>query len=631
MDFFGHQDQARKASKRLVWLFAAAVVCIIALIYLAATVTLVATNASDQDLLNWPLLGIVAGGVVVVVGGAVLYKTSSLRSGGSAVAEMLGGRLVEIDTKDPQERVLLNVVAEMSIASGVPVPDVYVMDNEAGINAFAAGWSHSDAAIAVTRGGLEAFTRDELQGVIAHEFSHVFHGDMRLNIRLMGALFGIICVAILGRILARSGYYSGGGRSRNKNSGGIMVFGLALIAIGYIGVFFARLIQAAVSRQREFLADAAAVQYTRNPRGIGMALARIGGLTSKIESAHAEETSHMMFANGVSGLSGALATHPPLTQRIERVLPGFLKHAQQEPNLVAAAAETPVSSQFAGGAVAGLAGTTTPAKLLATVGDPQPRHVEAAQQLLKSLPLDLSVATHEPPRAPSIIYALLLDQDATERDKQMQSLAELTDDNPAIAHDTQSCHLEIRKLDPRLRLPLVELTMPALRRLPNADRVKLRKVARELALADEHLSTFEFALLKALERHIRTDNERNVRPPGRPLSLRQCAEDAGLVLSAIAHAGANGDQDEAAAAFARGRDALSLDDIRITDHQRAKPLHLDETINKLARLSPTAKRNLITACAEVAAHDGVLTAEEVDLVRALGDLWDCPVPLSVDP
>ena len=313
MDFFGHQDQARKASGRLVWLFVAAVVCIILLIYAAAKALLVVGDVSEPGLIDLPVLGVVAGAVSALVLGAMAFKSAQLRGGGAAVAEMMGGRLVDPHTRDPQERVLMNVVEEMSIASGVPVPDVFVLEAEAGVNAFAAGWSTKDAAVAVTKGALETFSRDELQGVIAHEFSHIFHGDMRLNIRLVGTLFGIICLTVIGRVLLHAG------RGSKRDGQHVAIFGLVLVAVGYIGVLFARLIQAAISRQREYLADAAAVQYTRNPKGIGMALAKLGGLTGKLESPHAEEASHMMFADAVAGLGGGLATHPPIEERVERV------------------------------------------------------------------------------------------------------------------------------------------------------------------------------------------------------------------------------------------------------------------------------------------------------------------------
>ncbi|MCA8949158.1 MAG: M48 family metallopeptidase, partial [Planctomycetes bacterium] len=350
MDFFGHQQRARSASKWLVVLFVLAVLGIIALIYLVATVTL---NVSDTRRGVWQpeLLVVVTGGVVAVVVIAMLYKTNQLSQGGGTVAQMLGGRRVEPGSGDLQERTLHNVVEEMAIASGIPVPEVYVLDGERGLNAFAAGWGTRDAAITVTRGLLEQLDRDELQGVVAHEFSHVFHGDMRLNIRLMGVLFGIVCLTTIGRIMLHSM------RGNRKNGGGFVVFGLALIVIGWLGVLFARLIQAAVSRQREFLADSSAVQYTRNPRGIGLALAKIGGLGAVIENAHAEEASHMMFADGVKRfLGGAFATHPPIKDRVVRLLPavaGALAKGTPMVNAVDAAAPP---SAPADAAVAGFAG-----------------------------------------------------------------------------------------------------------------------------------------------------------------------------------------------------------------------------------------------------------------------------------
>ncbi|MCK5941836.1 MAG: M48 family metalloprotease [Planctomycetes bacterium] len=617
MDFFGHQHQARKASGRLVWLFAAAVLCIVLLIYLAAKLLLGIAEVGDSGLVDWPVLGVVAAAVVAVVLGAMAFKSAQLSSGGAAVAEMMGGRPVDPHTRDPQERMLMNVVEEMAIASGVPVPDVYVLDSEQGINAFAAGWSTQDAAVAVTRGSLDTFTRDELQGVIAHEFSHVFHGDMRLNIRLMGTLFGIVCIAVIGRLLVHTG-----GRGR-RDGQHLALFGLALLVIGYAGVFFARLIQAAVSRQREYLADASAVQYTRNPKGIGMALAKIGGLTGRLENPHAEEASHMLFAEGVAGLGGGMATHPPIEERVERVLPGFLKRAANSDSLVQAVADTP-APELAAGAM-GFAGST-PKRLLESVGDPQPRHVAAARQLLDDLPLDLGVAAHEPDRAPGLVYALLLDPDERERSRQVELLAEA---GAVVQHDAQAFFREVNELPRTTRLPLLELAMPALRRLPRDQRAALRRRARALALADDHLSPFEFALLKTLERHVPENDRAPIRRRGRPEAIADHVEHVSQVLSVIAHAGSGGDEDEAKSAFARGCEVLSVPDAQLTPADRATPQQLDQAIDALERVSPLGKRNLIQACAEVAAHDGHLDPDEVDLVRALAELWECPVPLAV--
>jgi len=308
MDFFERQDKARKKTKLLVFYFILAVAALIVAVYFAALLIFSGVQAqqhrnfgeSPQFALWNPQLFLgVAGGVLAVVLIGSGYKTVALAQGGSAVSEMMGARLVSPNTNDPDERKLLNVVEEMAIASGVPVPHVYVMDEEDGINAFAAGHKPGDATITVTRGCVKILSRDELQGVIGHEFSHILNGDMRLNLRLMGIIFGILCLAIIGRVLLQTARVGGRGRGQNP----LPLLGLLLLVIGYIGVFFGRLIQAAVSRQREFLADASSVQFTRNPGGITGALKKIGGLGetgSRLSHAHAEELSHMFFGNGVS-------------------------------------------------------------------------------------------------------------------------------------------------------------------------------------------------------------------------------------------------------------------------------------------------------------------------------------------
>ena len=322
MDFFERQDKARRKTKLLVFYFIVAICLLILSGYAAVLAIFGRGGVSDSmgessftlwqpDLFLWSTLGTLS---VILIGS--VSKTLQLSKGGSAVAEMLDGRLINSNATEADERKLLNVVEEMSIASGIPVPQVYLLEDEAGINAFAAGHSTSDAAIGVTRGAMQLLSRDQLQGVIGHEFSHVLNGDMRLNLRLMGLIFGILCLTVVGRVLLRT---------RGKKNP-LPLLGLALIVIGGIGVLFGRLIQAAVSRQREFLADAASVQFTRNPDGLAGALKKIGGLSSgsKLESPHAQEASHLFFANGLrSSVSGLMATHPPLEERIRALDPAF--------------------------------------------------------------------------------------------------------------------------------------------------------------------------------------------------------------------------------------------------------------------------------------------------------------------
>jgi Zn-dependent protease with chaperone function len=347
MDFSALQEKARTNSSLLVIYFIIAIVCIIAAVYgIGVLLAYYAQAPSPSDepppalaLWNPTVFLYAAVGTVVVVLGGWLYKAAALSAGGSAVAESLGGRLLDDSPTSPHERQLRNVVEEMSIASGVPMPRIYVLDDE-GINAFAAGHSPSDAAIAVTHGCLTTLSRDELQGVLGHEFSHLLNGDMRLNLRLMGIIFGILSLTVIGRILL----FSRSGDSRGRNP--MVLFGIALVVIGAIGALFARVIQAALSRQRESLADASSVQFTRNPAGLSSALQKIGAIGSRIDSPHASEASHMFFANGISApLLGMLATHPPLADRIRAIDPGWDGQFKQLGTATAEAeSENPIQS-----------------------------------------------------------------------------------------------------------------------------------------------------------------------------------------------------------------------------------------------------------------------------------------------
>ena len=423
-DFFEHQDHARRRTGLLVALLVLAVAVIIALVF--GVVVLVAGYVSGRGggsagaygaaaagLPYWTLLGGTSVGVITVVLGGSLYKTAELSgsSGGSRVARSLGGRRLDGDGGDPDERKLMNVVEEMAIASGTPVPEVYLLDGERGINAFAAGWSPDTAVIGVTRGSVQRLTRDELQGVIAHEFSHILNGDMRINLRLIGVLFGILVISLIGSVMMRVLYYSGGSRRRSKDNSAqiaiaLFVGGLALYIIGYAGVFFGRLIQAAISRQREYLADASAVQFTRNPDGIAGALKQIGAVPrgAELGTAHASEHSHMFFGEAVSSFLGqALATHPPLDRRIKKVQPSW-DGTYPEPRPVARETEEEPTKRKAGrrprvGRGWGLPGTEALPDVLPGVGltglattgveqigRPTPRHVEHARELIGALP-----------------------------------------------------------------------------------------------------------------------------------------------------------------------------------------------------------------------------------------------------
>ncbi|MBF0246007.1 MAG: M48 family metallopeptidase, partial [Planctomycetes bacterium] len=384
MDFFSEQDRARRRGNYLVVLFIAAVVTIVLSIYLVCMAILTHSNRGGMVWWDPQVFLLVTGGTLAVITLGSLGRILSLGSGGASVAEMLGGQLI---SRDGDERRVLNVVEEMALASGMSVPPVYIL-NEEGINAFAAGYRKEHAVIGVTRGAIKQLSRDELQGVIAHEFSHILHGDMRLNIRLMGLLYGILMISVIGSIMMRAFYFSGGGRRRSseKNDGAAVIMaiaaaGLAMYVLGYVGVFFGNLIKAAVSRQREFLADASAVQYTRNPDGIGGALKRIAGFHTRISHTGASEASHLFFGP-ISSFSNLFATHPPIEERIQRLDPAF--KAEKAPSPLDS---TSNAEEGAAGFSAGVKPLEAHGRqqVLDSVGDPDRKHLNHSRELLQGL------------------------------------------------------------------------------------------------------------------------------------------------------------------------------------------------------------------------------------------------------
>ena len=646
MDFFEHQDKARKNTKVLVIYFVIAVLCIIASVYLASLLIFYGTHAKQQpgaptpELVLWDpklFLYVVLGTLGVVLIGS-LYKTAALAKGGSAVAESLGGRLLNPNTTHPDERKLRNVIEEMAIAAGVPVPKIYVLDDEKGINAFAAGHAPGDAAIGVTRGCMTLLNRDELQGVIGHEFSHILNGDMRLNLRIMGVIFGILCLAVIGRVLI----YSRGGRDRNP----LMLLGLALIVIGAIGVFFGRLIQAALSRQREFLADASAVQFTRNPAGLSGALQKIGGVGSQVESAHAGEASHMFFGNGMGKpFLGALATHPPLDERIRAIDPGWdgkfktagVSAVEAESSRKAA---KPTSSRSPFTTIPGMPGTragdggfATNAVLmgavLPNVGKPTPLHLRYAEELRNSFSEKVQSAAREPLDAIALVYAMLLSPDDALHVTQLTELGKRA--APGVGEKTAALWPEVAPIDSRARLPLVNLALPALRQLRPDEVEQFSQALQWLIESDGQIEIFEFVLQKIVSRHL-ASHPGETRPTSiKYHTLKPLVRDCSVVLSALANIGSR-KTGEVAKAFQQGAPHLveKSDGLQLLPREESGLEQLDTALDRFALAAPQIKKNLIEACVQVVGADGSIQEREAELLRAIADTLDCPIPPFVD-
>ena len=634
MNFFEHQDRARRQSRRLAMVFVLAVLTIVGAI--DAVLLLVAgmgTREPGSEVLslgelaqaNLPLL---TGGAVttaLVIGLASLFKITSLRSGGGQVARQLGGTLVDSDPRDAKRRRLRNVVEEIALASGVPVPEIYVLEQESAINAFAAGYSPSDAAVAVTRGALEKLDRNELQGVIAHEFSHILNGDMRINIRLMGALFGILLLALIGRrVLIHARF----GRS-DKNGAAVVLVAFGLMAIGYIGLFFGRWIKAALSRQREYLADASAVQFTRDPDGIGGALKKIAVYSdASYLNADTEEVSHMLFGSGRS--MALLSTHPPLNDRIARVDPDFRPEDLERlaASILAEQARqrkrADVGRRQADRRAAGAAFDA--GRIFEQIGRPDWDRMLMAAALAGSLPRDVRRAAHSTEWAPEVLFYTLLDRDETLREQQLLIIAERmgADSEAQVRSLVQAAGMPAAAQ----RLPLLEIAFPALKRRPPDFVTRVLDTVKAVTRADGRVDVFEFLLARVITQHLwESYNPDRVRLAGSN-SLAACREDALRVMAVLARHGQE-EETSVLAAFRAGCAALEFDDgatLPDTDDWAAA---LDSALPVLDRLKPSEKARLVDALAAVVLHDGSMLPIELELLRVTCDLIHVPLPLLV--
>ena len=645
MDFFEHQERARRKSLILILYFAVAVVLIIVAVYFAVSVAFFGMGSYMEDLdaakriINSELFLGVAGATLFLILCGTLYKVAALSGGGETVALSQGGRLVPPASSNHHERKVLNVVEEMAIASGMPVPTVYVLE-EQGINAFAAGYTVDDAVIGVSRGCIELLSRDELQGVMAHEFSHILNGDMRTNIRLIGVLHGIILIGLLGRGILRSiGQSTRHVRRRSNNKGGgggifaILFLGAFLVAIGYIGVLFGRLIKSALSRQREYLADASAVQFTRNPDGIAGALKKIGGLVHGSTIAHpgAEEVSHMYFGNALKpSFFNGFATHPPLEKRIRRIDPSFegtypivtgepvRSKSRKQPKRP----HVPLPFPFPMG---GKSFPVLPEMVVAGIGAPRTEHLPYSNGLQESFPSLLGEMARDAYGARAVIYGLLLDSDEQIRKRQLAILSEKADN--IVLRDLKKLLPELEELPTEIRLPLLDLTLPSLEGISPEQCITLSKNAQRMMEADKEIDLFEFMLQCIFQNHFRTRFGSLRKGRTQSYSLKPLHTECQLVLSLLAHLGEE-QKEGAELAFRLGAIKLNLPDEPLTllPKESCGLAALKDSLDKLKAVSPKQKRLLVEACATAAIADREITVKEGELLRAVCAVLDCPLP-----
>jgi Zn-dependent protease with chaperone function len=654
VDFYARQAAARGQSR---WLVIGFVLCLLA-VALALDLVLfsfLSSTRADGPAIAPVEFAVANPGVAIsstllvmgVLGLASLYKSMELRGGGGVVARSLGGVLVAQDTTDIKRKRLLNIVSEMAIASGVPMPEVYVLEQESAINAFAAGHTPANAAVTVTQGALERLNRDQLQGVIGHEFSHILNGDMRLNVQLMGWVFGLFVVALIGRLILNFSP-----RDRRSNNG-IIALGFAVMVLGYVGLFFGRLMQAAVSRQRERLADASGVQFTRNPQGLKEALVRIAAMPdgSVLTTPHAEQAAHMFFAEG---LNRFFATHPPILERIRELDPQF-----DERELARVAAEYErtgtagdegadvgrvgvapwgaatgrvdpagmapgaVGSAGAGVGARGLAGSAAPsavANLSSLAGSMDSLHLQNAQAIHGALP-DSVREFQSPGRAQACVLALLLSKDPAVRQRQFALLGQsLSVGNFAVIEQVAPV---VDAIDPMLRLPALQQIFPSLRRAPIAQRRALARLASQLIHADGRIDAFEFSLAKLLETLL--NDELDARRPHGILSLEDVQEDINVLFATLAQLG-TADEHSAQIAYEAGMTVVLP--MRPPEYKALPdwPRQLSDALPRLEQLDPRAKKTVIDGLVKTITSDEVMTEAESELLRTVCAVLHCPLP-----
>lgn len=662
MNFFEHQAQAHRESKKLLFLFVLALIAIVLAVNgTLAVLWLWMKGHQDSGLTAFPrgFFAINTALTLLFILGGTLFEMARLQEGGDAVARMAGARLVKPDSRDLLERRLLNIVEEMALASGIACPRVYIMDEEDAINAFAAGYHQNEAVVAVTRGSLLRLSRDELQGVIGHEFSHILNGDMRLNIKLIGVLFGIQMLAGFGQHMMEWGARFGG-RSRDEKGPSIQlllfVFGAALFVIGYIGIFFGRLIKSAVSRQREFLADASAVQFTRNPEGIGGALRKIGGLSrnqqcgSRINHPNAEQLSHLFLgAARPNLLTGLFATHPPLEQRLQRV---YGRHVDflDASELVASSENGDESMlHFTSAARAQEINDGTPTKIrqstlsfhpeygyqaanaASTPDSPIPSqfpansNAELNSNASVSIPIELVQAARDPQAACALVFALLLDRrDLNHFDNQRTILRQAVVQQCALV---SLLHEAIESMPSSLRFPILDLATPALKLLSPEQRQQFLGIVARLIAADQRVTQAEFVLQTVLQRRLSAYAGRDVGV--KYTQLAQLKDEVALLISLMAVT--EFEPDKAESAFVQAvasMPEMGLSDVRFVPREQVDFFKVKQALDKCQQLAPLAKPFLIRFMLKASGAN--LSVDGADLLRSVCAALDAPVPEVVN-
>jgi Zn-dependent protease with chaperone function len=617
LDFFEAQERSRRSTRWLVLWYLVSVLAVVAS-YCAAAALITAFLAAftGSGAFFATLAGLPAKFYLVVAGAVSLYilavsawRIWQLSDGGPTIAYLLGARYVEPGKCTPSERRLLNVVEEMAIASGITVPPVYVLQGDEAINALVAGYSPNEAVIIVTQGAVSKLSRDELQGVMGHEYSHILNGDMALNVRLVGLLAGLTRIGEYAEEAFFKSAHVNQKLAREQRGDGVLValFGALIAFIGFPGTFAAGAIKGAISREREFLADAASVQFTRNPDGIAGALDSILALRAgtMVRAVQVGEFSHMFFATAVGRWWG-FPSHPPILERIQRAHPRFRRDEYRKKRH---GTPTEVAVIDGAGDVVKNIRMDSAAAMVASVGRPGAQHVDHAKRLLARLPSRLVEALHRADEAELVLFALALEPEQAalkvlEQRRGAEVRAKVIDLNVYVGGLARN-HM----------LTIADLAVPAIKEQRQAARDAFLADFAAMVEADRRVTLREFVLLTLLRQRLREGAGQPI--PTKFRKIDEVAADAHLVLSLVS-------VDKAA--FDKGAAVLKLGWQAPIARDALTTAKVGESLERLRHLSPFAKPGILKACFEAAAADGVVRLSEAELVRMVAATLDCPVP-----
>ncbi len=654
MNFFEQQDKARKKTFWLVLYFLLAIFFIILAIDLVVVGAIIYTNPAPYvkvtnfgyllnheavfNLVIMTALAVSPVIVFIIILGTIL-KIFALSGGGVSVANMVNATPISPNTTDFLEKRFVNIVEEMSIAAGTPVPQLFVMENEPAINAFVAGYKPEDTVMVVTKGALTQLSRDELQGVVGHEFSHVYNGDMHINLKLMGILGGLLMIGQAGYFLLRFFGNSNSRSSSDRTDGriaiAVIIIGIGLLVIGYIGLFFGRLIKAAVSRERELLADASSVQYTRNPQGIIFALKRIqkSEKGTNLNTKNVEDVSHLCFGSARWVMfNNLLATHPPLDKRIEILDPQGefanvpLKDLKDDLKSTTEK-KSPQTSLNTLGMIGGatvLAGTgmvqTSVSNIQSSIGKPTNDNVMVAQKLLAHIPDSVKDVSHDPAKVENIYYALVLSELEDKTEKIIQILQK------EIASDDLKQVLDLGKLFMNLpkaaQLPLIDISMPAFKSNTQEKRASIvQTVQKIMAVGEKKL--FEFTLLSLLQKSMQDKIPKDSKVKYN--DFKPVLTEVSLLIIAVLKVTTQ-DESKQNSEFVRLMKNFTDNNIERPAIGSAQPIKFQEVLSTLNQLAPLCKEKLINTLLDAISEDGVINLSEAELVRAIAANLDCPIP-----